>query len=115
KHPEIFDPAALGEEFGLSWELETGFVHTRLVNRPGHNRIELAASRECDRFFERSRCGTRGFDCRLAWFALRLPANGDVFGEIGNASCLQGEVDNLRPNPGAIGPRDSDARSCRAH
>src|ERR1700730_14912136 len=52
-HRAIFDAAPISETFGLPWEFETGFVHPRFVNRSGHDGIELAASRERDRFFER--------------------------------------------------------------
>ena len=65
-HREIFDAAALGKKFRLSREPESDFVHPRLVNRPGYDRIQLAASGECDSLFERSGGGPRSFRGRLA-------------------------------------------------
>jgi len=39
----------------LPREPESDFVHSGLVNRPGHDGLELAAAGECDRLLKRSR------------------------------------------------------------
>lgn len=66
QHREIFYAAALGKEFGLSREFETGFVHPRFMNRAGHDCIELVASCARDCLFQRSGGRARRFDRRLA-------------------------------------------------
>jgi hypothetical protein len=109
-HGKIIDAAALGEKFRLAWKFETGFIHARLMNRPGHDCIELAASRDCNRFLERSGRGTRSFSCRFARFAIWLSPNHDVFGRIRNAPRLQREIDDFGADPGAIAQCDSYAR-----
>ena len=65
QHREVFHAAALGEEFGLSGELEARFVHARFVNRAGHDGIEFAAPRERDGFFQRGRSCARRFNGRV--------------------------------------------------
>ena len=114
-HGEIFDAAALSKKFGLSWELETDVVHPRFVNRTGHDRIELTAPGECDRFFQSSGGSARSFNRRFARMAIWLPANDDVFGRIRDASRFQSEIDDLWPDAGAISECNSDARLSRAH
>src|SRR5205807_2113820 len=49
-HREAFHATALGKKFCLPGKLESRFVHTRFVNWTGHDRVQLAASRTCDRF-----------------------------------------------------------------
>ena len=44
-HREIFYAAALGEKLSLSRKLKASFVHSRLVNRSGHDRVEFTAPR----------------------------------------------------------------------
>ena len=115
-HREIFDAAALREKFRLPRESESDFIHSGLVNRPGHDGLELAAAGECDRLLERSCGGARSFRCRFAGLTIWLPAEDDVFSRIGNASRFQSELDNLRSDPGAIAKCDANAlRRSRAH
>ena len=61
-HRKIFYTAALGEEFGLTREFETSFVHSRFMDWAGDDRVKLSASRARDCFFERGCSGARGFD-----------------------------------------------------
>ena len=63
-----------------------------------------------DRFFERGRGGARRFKRRLGRLALRSPADDDVIGRLGHASGCQSEIDNLRPDAGAIAEGDADAK-----
>ena len=114
-HREIFYAAALREKFRLPREPESDFVHPGLVNRPGHDGLELAATGECDRLLERSRGGARSFRCRFAGLTTWLSAEDHVFSRIGNASRFQSELDNLRSDPGAIAKCDANARLRRAH
>jgi hypothetical protein len=108
-HCEIFDAAALGKKFRLSWKLETYFVHPGFVNRAGDDCIELTAPGQGDRFFQR-RCGSaRSFTRWLSWLAIGIFADDFVFGRFRNSVRPQREIDNLRPDPGAIAQRDPDA------
>src|SRR5437773_4904326 len=114
-HGKIFDAAALSKKFGLPWELETDVVHPGFVNRTGHDRIELTAPGECDRFFQGSSGSARSFNRRFARIAIWLPANDDVLGRIRDASRFQSEIDDLWSDAGAIAECNSDARFCGAH
>src|SRR5438093_8681611 len=114
-HCEIFDAASLGKKFRLSGEPEANVVHASFVNRPGYNCIELAAPRESNRFFERSRSGTRSFRGGMSWRAIRIFADDLVVGCLRNATGLQSKIDNLSSDPGAIAQRDANAWLRRAH
>ncbi len=54
EHGEVLHSAARGEEFGLAGKLEPDFIHASLVNRPGHNRVDLTRDRQPGGFLE---CG----------------------------------------------------------
>src|SRR4029077_4981229 len=113
-HREIFYAAALREKFRLPREPEANFIHSGLVDRPGHDGLELAAAGECHSFFERSCGGARSFRCWFAGLTIWVPAEDHVFSRIGNASRFQSELDNLRSDPGAIAKCDANARLRRA-
>ena len=53
EHGEVLHAAACGEKLGLAGKLESDFIHASLVNRPGHNRIDLMRDRQSDGFLER--------------------------------------------------------------
>ena len=53
EHGEVLHAAACGEKLGLAGKLESDFIHARLVNRSGHNRIDLMRDRKSDGFLER--------------------------------------------------------------
>jgi hypothetical protein len=114
-HREIFDPAALGEKFGLPWELETGVVHPGFVNRTGYYRIELATPGECDRFFKGSGGGTRRFRGGMSRRTGRIFADDFVLRGFRDPTRFQCRINNLRPDSGAIAQRDPDSRFHRAH
>src|SRR5205807_4303822 len=115
-HCEIFDAAALGKKFRLSWKLETHFVHPGLVNWAGYDCGELTASGQGDCFFQRRGGGARSFTHWLCWLAIRIFTDDLVFGRFRNSVRRQREIDNLRPDPGAIAERDTDAWfPARAH
>jgi hypothetical protein len=107
-HCEIFDATALGKKFRLSWKLETHFVHPSFVNRAGYDCIELTASGQGDHFFQSGGGGARGFTRWLSWLAIRIFADDLVSGRFRNSVRPQCEIDNLRPDPGAIAQRNAD-------
>ena len=53
EHGEVLHAAARGEEFGLAGKLEPDFIHASLVNRPGHDRVDLTRDRQPGGFLER--------------------------------------------------------------
>ena len=108
-HREIFDTAALGKKFRLSWELEAHFVHPRFVNRAGYDCIELTAPRECDRFFERRRGGARSFGGRISWPRTGIFTDDFAFSGARNSIGVQSKIDNLRADPGTIAQRNPNA------
>src|SRR4029077_8861809 len=110
----ILYAAALREKFRLPRKPESDFIHSGLMNRPGHDGLELATADECDRLLERGRGGPRSFRCRYAGPTIWLPAQDHVFSRIGNAPRFQSELDNLRSDPGAIAKCDANARLRRA-
>src|SRR5205814_8124674 len=115
-HGAIVHAVALRKKFRLPGEPESDFIQPGLVDWASHNRIEFPAAGECHRFFECSCGGARGFRCRLAGFTIWLAADDDVFSRIGNALRFQSELDNLRPDAGAVAKCDSDARRrARSH
>src|SRR4029077_17335723 len=101
-HCEIFDAAALGKKFRLSWKLETHFVHPGFVNRAGYDCIELTAPGQGNCFFQRRRGSARSFRCWLSWLAMRIFPDDLVFSGPCNEIGLQSEVHDLRPDAGAI-------------
>ena len=113
-HREIFDAAALGKKFRLSWKLETHFVHPGFVNRTGYDCIKLTAPSQGDRFLQRGGSSARSFARWLSWLAIRIFADDLVSCRFRNSVGPQGEIDNLRPDPGAIAQRDADAWMHRA-
>ena len=66
EHSEIFDFAARSEKFRLAGKLEPDLVHSRLVNWPGHGRVDLTREGERDSFFECVICRSRARGRRLA-------------------------------------------------
>ena len=108
-HREIFDTAALGKKFGLAWEPETDFVHPGFVNGAGYNCIQLTAAGQRYRFFEGGCGGARSFLRWLAWLAIRVFADNPAFSGAGDAIGLQGKIDDLGSDTGAIAKRDSDS------
>ena len=54
EHGEVLHAAACGEKLGLAGKLESDFIHASLVNRSGHNRIDLVCDRQLGGFLERS-------------------------------------------------------------
>ena len=53
EHGEVLHAAARSEKFRLAGKLESDFIHASLVNRPGHNRIDLTRDRQPGGFLER--------------------------------------------------------------
>jgi hypothetical protein len=79
------------------------------VNGAGYDRIELTASRECDRFFQRRRGSTRGFGGRISWPRTGIFADDFAFSGGRNAIGIQSEIDDFRANSCAIAKRNPDA------
>jgi len=79
-HCEIFDAAALGKKFRLSWKLETHFVHPGFVNWAGYDCIELTAPSQGDRFLQCGGSSTRSFTRWLSWLTIRIFADDSVLG-----------------------------------
>ncbi len=66
EHGEIFHPGTGGKKFRLAGKLEADFVHARLVDRSGHDRIQLTGESEAGGFLKRSPGGAGAFRGRLA-------------------------------------------------
>ncbi len=66
EHGEVFHAAARGEKFGLAGKLESDFVHAGLVNRPGHDRIDLPGEGKLGGFFQGGLGGARAVGSGLA-------------------------------------------------
>ena len=54
EHGEVLHAAACGEKLGLAGKRESDFIRASLVNRSGHNRIDLMRDRKSDGFLERA-------------------------------------------------------------
>jgi hypothetical protein len=115
-HCEIFDAAALGKKFRLSWKLEAHFVHPGFVNRAGYDCIEFTAPGKGNCFFQRGGSSARGFGGGTSWLAIGIFADDFVSGRFRNLVRTQREIDNLRPDPGAVSQRYADTWfPARAH
>ena len=102
QHREIVDLASRGKELCLPRELESDFVHARLMNRSCDDGVNGAVQRSFDRFLKGSRGGARRFRRGLAWLARRVCPDYLVICFCGEERGVERSPGNLRSDTGRI-------------
>src|SRR5437899_8162625 len=108
--------AEAGKKLLRSLTLQTLILQTGLVNWAEYDCISRTAPGQGNCFFQRGGSSARGLGGGTSRLATGIFADDFVFGRFRNSIRLQREIDNLRPDPGAIAQRNPNARfPARAH
>ena len=109
EHREILHAAAGGEKFRLARKLEADLVHSRLVNRAGHDRVDFAGEGERGGFFERRQGGAGAGRQSVGLTSDLRSAEDAIIRGFGQLAGSERRPHDLRADAGGVAECDADA------